>query len=243
MAHGHANTTFLVPLQYFGIGDIIFSQTAVRDYADGRKILWPAMPHFVEGLNRAYPDITFIDYNLLNINYENRDRIVRDNMEIIPLRFSDSICKVPYHHCMKSKYWFFGKKWEQWKEKAMWQRDTARESLLYRDVIGDNDTPYRLINDYFGSEKNKMRTNINLTPKEGIRDIHMSHLEGFSLFDWAMLLQNATEIHTVSTSIIYILELLDLKAKNIDIYIRKPVESSHANYEYILQRHNYILHE
>jgi hypothetical protein len=63
-------------------------------------------------------------------------------------------------------------------------------------------------------------------------------MEGYSLFDWAAVMEQAVEIHTVSTSIIYLLELLHLRAH---IYIRRPDERSHSYYDYLLEQ-KHILH-
>jgi hypothetical protein len=55
-----------------------------------------------------------------------------------------------------------------------------------------------------------------------------------------MVIEKASEIHTVGTSINYIIELLELKAKEVVLYKRLPDETHYQNYDYILKRHNYI---
>jgi hypothetical protein len=54
----------------------------------------------------------------------------------------------------------------------------------------------------------------------------MDILDGFTLFDWSKIIENASEIHTVSTSNLFLLETLTLKADKINIYPRKPRENN-----------------
>lgn len=221
--------------QFFGLGDIIFEQTAIHSMGYD-NIIWPVEPQFVDGLNRAYPDISFVNKNSFNIDYERKDNYIIHDSVVIPMRFADSICKVPYWQCMQSKYVLLNQDWHSWKEKAMWERDKDREQLLFNMLRGHS--CYNLINKTFGSN-NAGRVDINVD--NGLPNIYMHEHDGFSLFDWALIIENAANIYTVSTSIIYLLELLNLKAKEIKIYLRKPYEQDHRNYDYILTSHKYVL--
>lgn len=227
----------ITPLQYFGLGDVMFSISIARQWiADGHTVVWGVMKQFVEGLNRAYPDIIFVDYKNLPIDYtrqDEHDHYLPDGSfyRVVPLRYSVEICKVPYRDCMKSKYQMFGLDWQHWKENAMFTRDKEREQQLYDLVVKEK--PYNVINRYFRSTN----TGKAQIAAQGVE----MPVEGYSLFDWAKVLEEAEEIHTVSTSIIYMLELLQLNAKNVYIYKRLPDEKNHDNYSYILQSHNYVL--
>lgn len=228
----------IVPNQFFGLGDVIFEQTLVRYF--GEKILWPVEPHFVEGLNRAYPDITFIAKPFVNLNYERKDEYVTNDMKVLPLRWSDSLMGVPYSDCMKSKYMLYGFDWQKWKDSAMWVRDEKREKELWYLLGIHSGKPFNLLNTTFGSES---QLNVPIVINNGLPTVHMRTIEGFSLFDWAMVIEKATHIHTVSTSIIYLLELLSLQAKTVNIYPRKPIEQDLRNVAYLLTSHDYIIHQ
>lgn len=228
----------ITPLQSFGQGDVIFCISIAREWiAQGHKVLWGVLPQFVRDLNRAYPDIEFIDYRTLDIDYTRQTEYdaypkgSKTMYRVVPLRWSVEICKVPYKDCMKSKYLMFRKNWEYWTENAMFTRDHEREQELYDKVVDKEG--YTVVNRYFRSNN----TGVAKIPVKGIE----MPLNGYSLFDWAKVLENAKEIHTVSTSIIYLLELLDLKAERICIYKREPDEHSHKNYDYLLRRHKYEL--
>lgn len=230
----------VIPNQTFGLGDIIFEHTLVRELVTNEdRVIWPVSPALTEGLNRAYPDFTFVDMNVLRLNLERKEEFEMNGSRILPLRYADMILKVPYHMCMKSKYMLYGKNWEDWKRQAMWQRDTAKEQALYDALELKEGEQYNLINRYFRTDFSGV-ADINID--NGLRNIDMQSYQGFSLFDWAKVIESATQIHTVSTSIIYILELLTVKALQVDLYLRKPDEKDFRNAEYILQSHKYVQH-
>jgi hypothetical protein len=234
----------LMPIQYFGLGDIIFEQTVVRNLMQhGDKVLWGVEPIFVDGLNRAYPDFTFIDYQSLRVDLTQRAKHRSSyGFEMLPFQYSVDLCNVPYKFCMASKYMLYNMDYNIWKEKAMWHRDAVREFNLFHSLglDEDNTEPYNLINDTFRSN---LSGRVDIEVDNGFRNIRMSVLPDYSLFDWAMVIQKAATIHTVSTSIIYLLELLELRATEIHLYPRKPEEMNFENIDYILKSHNYILHD
>lgn len=220
--------------QPFGLGDIIFEQTLVRSF-NFEQVIWPVQPQFVEGLNRAYPDIYFQPTNG-QIDFERKDLYInRKNELVLPLRFADSLCRVPYMDCMKSKYLLYDQSWTNWQQNAMWHRNLVKEQALW-DMFRLPEK-YILSNSFAGSGSQIV---IPTVISSSIPVIRMYTLPGFSLFDWAKIIQGATEIHTVSSSIIYLLEMLQLRAKEIYIYPRGTAEN-HKNYDYILRSHNYIL--
>lgn len=228
----------IVPIQRWGIGDIIYEQTVVRKVANGNSILWPVEPHFVDGLSRAYPDITFSDGSKMDIDFERRDDYVQNAMRFLPLRWADSIMKVPYTACMASKYSLYHQDYRIWKERAMWHRDTVKEDELF-EVLGCNNGPYNLINRFFGSDS-QLQVTINVNNE--CQNIEMKTIQGFSLFDYAKVMENADNLHLVSSSTIYLTEQLELKAKEVHLYCRRPIEYNFANIDYLLEKHKYVFH-
>lgn len=227
--------------QPFGLGDIIFTQQLAKVIAGGRTILWPVFPQFVEGLNRAYPDVKFIDWKKLPIDYD-RTGQYETNLAgigpctILPFRFACDMLHLPYDECMRAKYKLYGLDFEIWQDGAYWQRDMSFETALPTnldiDIFSDK---YSLINRTFGSD-NTLKVNITAD------GIEMKPFDNFSLFDWALTLQNASAIHTVNTSIIYLLEMLDLKATEVHLYQRSIPGQTFSNIDYILKRHKYVFH-
>ena len=54
--------------------------------------------------------------------------------------------------------------------------------------------------------------------------VNLAYIEGFTLLDWGKVIESASEIHTVSTSLIYMIEVLYKKPmQNIHIY-QRPID-------------------
>lgn len=229
----------IAPLQAFGIGDVIFCQTIANEWLKlGNKVVWGVFDYLVDGLSRAYPNITFVDYKTLPINYNRQDEHDSHGYRVIPLRWNVEILKIPYKDCMKGKYWLFDMEWERWREGAMWVRHRDKEQSLLDILCIKPGDKYNLISPTFGTN---MKLKVPITLNNSLRNIELQYIPGYSLFDWAAVFEQATNIHVVSSSNIYIMEMLDLVAEEIKIYIRRPNESNHDNYSYILQKHKYIL--
>lgn len=205
---------------------------------EGHSITWPVLPHFVEGLKAAYNNIEWLDYRNINVDYQKRDE--HDHWfngilyRVVPLRWANEILGREYKFCMKSKYDLLQMDWTKWKEKAMWQRNEEREEVIMEETGANWWVEYTVVNRFFGSDS-QFQCNI---PVEGIE---MDIKKGYSLFDYAKLLENATYIHVANSSILYFLELLDLKAKEIHLYCRKPLEKDFKNTSYLFTK-PYILH-
>jgi len=225
--------------QPFGLGDFIFCLTLMRDYVkQGYKVIVPVVPQY-DNINKHFPDIAFINKEMLKIDLERKDEYELNGMRVYPLRWSYEITKVPFRDCMKSKYGMFGQDWHRWRDNCSWVRDTAKEDELFYKVLGLHDgAEYNLVNSMFRSDASgKALFNVS----NGYKNIPLQNIEGFTLFDWGKTIQNAMTIHTVSTSINYILEILELKAKEIRLYCRKPDERNFNNIDYLFTK-KYKLH-
>jgi len=155
---------------------------------------------------------------------------------VIPLRWNVEIMKVPYTRCMETKYTMFGMDWHRWREGAMWVRDFKKEQELKNLLSIKDGDKYNLVSTTFGTG---MKHKVPIVVNNAYRNIDLQYIPGYSLFDWAGVFEQATTIHVVSSSNIYIMEMLDLQADEIKLYLRKPIESNHDNYNYLLERHNY----
>jgi glycosyltransferase involved in cell wall biosynthesis len=215
-------------IQPHGLGDVIFCQTLVRSLGD--SITWPVLPKFVSDLKRAYPDINWIADSESPVPLTTRLDTVINGFRALPIRYSDAITRVPYRHVMKAKYDMYGVDYKTWNDKAMWVRDTDKENSLF-DLLGLVKGQYIVKNLTYMSDGSR-RIHLN------IEGIEVKEIPGYSLFDWAKVFENAKEIHTVSTSILYILDMLNTCP--VYVYVRKPMEASHINYQYIFTDKKFI---
>ncbi|MCK9458632.1 MAG: hypothetical protein M0R80_03250 [Proteobacteria bacterium] len=219
--------------QFQGIGDILFCEPIARmHYKMGYRILWPVLPQFLT-LSKHFDYITFIDKNLLNINYDDPNFNNIDGAFIIPLRFSDSIMGVPYKDCMKSKYMMFDLDFTTWRN-TQWTRDINSEKELFYNVLGLSDNePYNFISDVFRSDFSG-KADIAIT--NNLRNIKLEKISDYSIIDWSMVIENATNIHIVGSAVSCIIEKLDIKAQKYHLYPRKPDEKDCANHEYFVEK-------
>lgn len=216
----------LCVIQPHGLGDIIFCQTLARSF--GYDIIWAVLPKFINDLKRAYPDIEWINADDSPVSLMTKTKHDINGFKVCPIRWSDQIMKVPYRYVMKAKYDMYKQDWKNWKANAMWKRDEKKEDKLFKLLkLPEN---YVLKNVTHLSDSSR-KININ------IDGIEMSEIKGYSLFDWAKVFENAKEIHTVSTSILYILDLI--KTNNVYVY-RRLNEPDHRNYQYIFTDPKFI---
>ena len=224
---------------FFGAGDILFVQSiANRFVKQGYKVLWPVTSVY-EPLAKHFPNVTMVDKSFVNIDYNRTDAYELNGCRVIPLRFADSICKVPYTSCMMSKYLLMGQDWQTWKDDCVIVRDMPAENRLI-ELLGLNDgEPYNLISEQFttGGARNIFIT----PPNNGYKNVYMKFIEGYTLIDWVTVMQNAATIHAVASSNIYVFELFPPNAI-VNLYIRRPQENNHDNYSYLLTKERYILH-
>jgi len=221
-----------VILQAFGLGDIVFCQSiANKIISDGGELIWPVLPQFYEQVKRAYPKINFVLSS--PVSMEIKDFRIENGYQVIPLRFSDTYMRVPYAKVMRAKYDMMGMDYIKWTEGAKYERDLEKEKKLAELVGAEGE--YCLVNPFF-TRNNRI---IDI-PASELKQVNMREISGYSLFDWSTVIENATEIHTVSTSIVYLFELLDLKCKPY-IYVRRPIEKDHSYYNYLLKKpYNYV---
>lgn len=189
----------------------------------------------MDSCRRAYPDIFFLDKRLLSVDYERRDEYEMYGARTIPIRWADTNARVPYRECMLEKYRSYGLDYNIWKEQAMWHRDTLQEDRLFKHLGLEEGQEYTLVNRFFGTQSQLVAQ----IPRQGIE---MCTIEGYSLFDWCKIIECAKEVHTVSTSVLFILECLDLGDKPIHVYPRIPIERDFKNVDYLLTPNKYILH-
>jgi hypothetical protein len=233
----------IIPQQFFGAGDAIFIQSLLRQLCGPDDlILYPILPQFVDGFNRAYPDAAFIDYRGVDINYESKVEIERDGCRILPIRYADQILGVPYYHCMRAKYDMYGLDFNTWRDVNP-GRSNKEGNLLASLGIGTDHNgilnQYNLISCHYGSGS---QFKANIEPDNGLSNVYMTSIPGYSLFDWQTLIESATTIHAVSSSIVYLLELLDLKATEVHLYGRHHEPKTWLkNIDYLLTK-NYEIH-
>lgn len=227
--------------QPFGIGDIIFTQSLVNDFIhEGYDIIWPVANHTVTWLLLAYPKIQFIPESLIRPeSIQVQADCEKDGMRVLPIRYAEYLMGRPYKMHMVSKYELYGKNWRAWSIYGMPQRNITRENELKKELGITNGMKYNFVQTKFG---NKGQHRIHISPTNDYPNIEMRHNDGYSFFDYCGVIEGAEQIHSVSSGTLYLYELLDLKAKEIHIFNRTPVEKNLDFVRFIFTK-DYILHE
>jgi hypothetical protein len=227
-------------LQYFGIGDCIFAQGIARKFLnEGYEVMWPVMPDFVQGLQRAYPAVNWLPYTLFSPGLFNiRQEGTIDGVTIVPIRWADTIIGIKSHLWMRAKYDMYSMDYKLWKNFADYKRDSVREQVLMERYGIKQGEPFILVNTMYRSD---MQGSITPKVSNGMKVVRMKIVSGYSLFDYSLMIEKAAEIHVANSAILYLLELLNLSAKEVHIYARKEEGGNFPYVDYLMTK-NYILH-
>lgn len=212
--------------QYQGLGDILFCEPIARHfYEEGKnEIFWPINDEFM-WLTDYIKYIKFVPKSRHNMNYESLYLgQIDSNTYFVPLRFANPIVRKlsPHdysdqYHTMLDKYRMLNLPEDMWKT-FKWDRNLDKENELYKLLIKDEN--YILVNSKWSDG------DVTIQTDSTFQRIDMKILNGFTLFDWSKIIENSSEIHTVSTSNLFLLETLTLKADKVHIYPRKPRENN-----------------
>lgn len=193
--------------QAAGIGDIIFCQKIEKIFRQSYETYWPVLP-----------SISYISDYIINPSL---GRIPPENHSFLSLDSTYTLGG----SVLTAKYRFVGLDWSDWKDYVEFKRDYKKEDELYTKLIGGK-TDYILLNNYVGTPPKHVQYDIPVTSKKPI--INLQILDGYTVFDWCKIIENASEIYTIDTSINYITEFLSLKAEILNCYSRfKPSDFSH----------------
>lgn len=212
-----------------GIGDIFFLQKMVDYYIDqGFSVIFPILPSifFINDYIKK-ENLTFYlttDNFPYKEYYEHNDMIVNDDFVFIPTQMSDMKFA---GSCMESKYKMIDLDFNGWQSHFHFIRNIDKENELYYNVLGLKDNEkYCLIGKTWGTQPNIAQKDVYYEFKNKV--IELTILDGFTIFDWCKVIENAHEISIVDTSTNYLIEKLDLKCEQMYLTSRfKQPDFSH----------------
>jgi hypothetical protein len=202
-----------------GIGDIFFTQKIAHTLAEryNCRIIWPVLDDFI--WVKDYLVAPNVDFIPLSSNFKYKEvyeQPIGDILEIegncvyLPLQHAD--WSIP-GSVMDAKYKFVDLKQEDWLDYFNFERNIEKENKLYYDVLGLKDgEQYSLVNRQFASPPYTQICKHIKVETLG-KYVEMSYLPEYTLFDWCKVIENAQAIHTVETSLNYILEKLNPKCQ------------------------------
>jgi len=167
------------------------------------------------------PNLEFVSINedFPYKNYYGHNNIIEtDDFVYLPLSTASRI-KNQYSSVLEVKYDILNIDYSDWSEYFNFERNIERENKLYYDVLKLNDNDeYEFVNNVFGTQPNS--TNKNVPINDNLKQVYMRYIEGYSLFDWCKVIENAKEISIVDTSINYVIEKLNLKTDKLKLTSR-----------------------
>lgn len=217
--------------QPFGVGDILFLSPLVANI-DAEHIIWPVVDHYYWVKDYIIiPNMQFIKQSEFNINnYQGYNEVP----------FQHSHYMIPQaKDCMEAKYMLLEANPEMWKTLNFTRNKTKEEQLKQYLNIKPDDKFIFVNNNFAGPEYNykidiKLQTNLKI--------VYQEYIDGFSLLDWCGVLEQAEEIHTVSTAVFFVIESLKLEKTSLHLYPRKPLDKDLSPIKTLISN-KWICHE
>lgn len=206
-----------------GLGDIFFTQKIAHFLSELEyEIFWPVNPEIVWVKDYVLSPAKFcsIEDDFPEKDYYFNSNILVDGpmFKYLPLKIANQV--FPSEPIMNSKYTLAKLKWEDWAYYFNFQRDEEKENSLYYDILGLKDgEEYTFVNKNYGTQPNYLVFS-GIQPRENNRIVEMGFLPEYTLFDWCKVLENASAIYMVDSSLNYIMEKISIKTKNLYLYPR-----------------------
>jgi hypothetical protein len=222
------------------LGDIIFVMAIAQKYTeDGYLVEFPIDDQYLQnaGIRKNFPSVNLVPLSGYR-NYEKyhgAGTFEDDTHQYFLL--SDSTFGAPANQHMRYKYESIGLPMKIWRSIKI-TRDYDSENKLM-DIIGlKKGEKFNLINEYYS---NKKISNMEVSISNDYKNIYMSKVNGFNMFDWMGVIEQAESIHTVHTSLQYILDVMPNITNNLHIYLRSGIYEPHSYYNYLFEK-KYIYH-
>ena len=200
-----------------GIGDVFFLQYVVRKYmAMGYHVIWPLKDEIL-WIKDYILDIEFCSKqdDFPGKQYYGQDVVILSPQFVYLGLDKPHFWGIPGlggTRLMASKYTVLNLDHKKWAEGFTFKRNREKEEQLYYTVLGlKDDSEYVYVNDFTNTDIRRTGTLANKSYDYPI--IENRIIDGFSLFDWTKVLENAKEIHTIPTAVCFIVDVIDTDAK------------------------------
>ncbi len=237
--------TKVVINQTWGLGDILFIEPIYRYLSNlGLEVIAPIQDVNIS-IQTHIPYVNFKKVSNFEMDYERFDfglfsvnGKTFDDTIYLPTRFSDQIFRdLRPHDDSASRYWMtdkysvLGLDYKIW-ETIKLERDIDKEMKLKEIVLKDIDGEYDFCNSFYQNSLN-ITINLDKEVKQDLPIISMRKIDGFSMIDWSTIIQGSRKIHTVSTSLIYMIQSIYLPEKEYHIYPRLPERGFYTIEEFL----------
>tara|TARA_R110002110_G_scaffold401290_1_gene618086 strand:+ start:4245 stop:4943 length:699 start_codon:yes stop_codon:yes gene_type:complete len=211
-----------------GLGDIFFLQKVGHVLkSKGYDVIWPVIPEFT-WIRDYITDFTFPtiddDYPYKDL-FKHSHVIENDEVLYLPIQDADRMFRDKIMAC---KYRLVGLDYDDWVNYFNFTRNQEKEDHLFYETLGIKDgEEYCLVSRNYGSPPHSEKFNMNCNTD--LRIIEVDYYEGVTLLDWCKVIENATEMCIIDSSINFIIDKLKPKCK-INMWSRRPNNWSEINY-------------
>jgi len=234
-----------------GLGDIFYCLKIGKELVEsGYNVIWPLSPSilYLKDYLEDIDGINFVDESgdfLYKQFYSSTEMLLSEDKSFIyiPLQFSDRIAEDNDYFAnntmvkMGVKYRWLNMDSSNWSTYFKINRNSEREEELFLKLNPDNER-YILTNINFGTPPHTDKCKFSLNNQNDIKIIEMKIYPEYNLFDWCKIIENAEEVHTVETSLILLMEILDIKGK-LFMYSRHVPPSFHPMENWISNEWNF----
>jgi hypothetical protein len=191
-------------VQPAGLGDILFCQKiGFYYYNQGYRIIWPVDEVYLNDV-RSYVDSPFNFVPRMALS--SREPIFRSDYIYLPL---DGCSTIMNDLIMISKMKMARVDYDKdWTDYVKIKRNKEKENELFYNILNLRDgEEYVLVNYNFASPPKVYRQSTRYNGP--LKEVEISFLKGFSLFDWSKVIENATEVFITDSSATLLVELLN----------------------------------
>jgi len=221
-----------------GLGDIIFTLKIAEHYKNlGYDVIWPVIDSFT-WLSDYISGYTFYSKGDNNYNaplkqldeyyevYNQINPIFNENFVYLPLQSADK--HFPNLKIMQSKYRMVNLDYSDWVNYFNFSRNLEKENELFIKLGLSDDREYCLVSRNYGSPPNYLKFPMDIKTK--LKTVELGFVEGYTLFDWSKVIENAKEMYLIDSSINYLIDKLDIRSDNLNLYSRRTRNWSEIDY-------------
>lgn len=220
--------------QTWGLGDIMYIERIYRYFHDlGLGVIAPVQDQYLWiGEHIPYVDFRMasqfqMDYERFDFGIHFSEGVAHADTLYMPTRFSDQIYRdLRPHDPSASRYWMTDKYRVLGLDPSDWlgielRRVPEREQELKRLVLSNIDGDYDFCNLNYHN-LNNLRIDPSSIRSSGLPMVEMAKVDGFTMVDWCGIIEGAKSVHTVSTSVLYMVQAIYDPGKDYHIYPRPP---------------------
>ncbi len=230
-----------------GLGDILWTlKIGLELYKkyQPKELIWPVWDAY--SVIKDYIDVPinfqFVkdtsNFSLKDVYTAPYQQIIKTNKIIyVPLEYACEhvLGSFNFQENLYTKYQFANLGFDGWSSYVKIKRNRQKEEELYNKVVKTK--PYILVNRQYGL-LNPVKREDMVYPDKSV--VEMDFIEGYCLFDWIKVIENAAEVHTLQTSLAYLLDIMQYK--NVYIYHRirnkQEVQIDENTFYYCKRIHN-----